>query len=170
MECKHEYTASIEGAQDNKLYVWLFEKIKENLLSSNHGCFSRIYEQMPAVAHVYVSYREYSVQEPVNLLLPKVVIKKIFPDVIYAITNLAEKKILQWQEWIIQLPDKSEDIFKSDMLDRFMDRPDELFCNGHYAVLNDFCYAEFLRYYYLTSHVKESDWKPVEFQTKVFYQ
>ena len=29
------------------------------------------------------------------------------------------------------------------MLDRYVDRPDESFCNGRYGVLNKFCYAEF---------------------------
>ena len=52
------------------------------------------------------------------------------------------------------------------MLDTYMDRADRLFCNGHYAVLNDFCYAEFLRHYYLAPHAKENDWQPVNYQTK----
>ena len=50
-----------------------------------------------------------------------------------------------------------------------MDRSDRLFCNGHYAVLTDFCYAEFLRYYYyyLASHIKENDWQPVELSDEI---
>ena len=45
---------------------------------------------------------------------------------IYANTNLPEKrlKMLRSQEEISQLPDESEDIFKRNMVDRHMDRPD----------------------------------------------
>ena len=47
-------------------------------------------------------------------------LRKIFPGAIYA--NIPEKrlKMLQSQEKISQLPDESEDIFKRDMLDRYM--------------------------------------------------
>ena len=87
----------------------------------------------------------------------------------YANTNLPEKrlKMLWSQEKISQIPDESEDIFKRNVLDRYMDRPDQLFCNGHYAVLNDFCYAEFLRYYYVAPHIKENDWQLVELSDEI---
>ena len=48
-----------------------------------------------------------------------------------------------------------------------MGRPDQLFCNGHYAVLNDFCYAEFLRYYYVAPHIKENDWQLAELSDEI---
>ena len=48
-----------------------------------------------------------------------------------------------------------------------MNRPDHIFCNGHYAVLNEFCYAEFSRYYYLVPHIKENDWQPVELSGEI---
>ena len=38
---------------------------------------------------------------------------------------------------------------------QYMVRQDGLFCKGHYAVLNGFCYTEILRYYYLAPHPKE---------------
>ena len=53
------------------------------------------------------------------------------------------------------------------MLDRYMDRPDRLFCNGQYAVLNDICYAEFLRYYDLAPHIKENDLLPLELSDEI---
>ena len=36
-----------------------------------------------------------------------------------------------------------------DMLDRYMDRPDESFLNGRYGCVNLICYAEFLRYHFI---------------------
>ena len=103
------------------------------------------------------------------MCLPEPWLRKIFLGLIYTNTNLPEKrlKILRSQEEISQLPDESEDIFKINILDRYMNRPDHIFCNGHYAVLNDFCYAEFLRYYYLVPHIKENDWQPVELSDEI---
>ena len=127
------------------------------------------YEQMYTVAHAYASNRECSVQEAVCHCLPELLLRKIFPGVIYANTNLPEKrpKMLRSQEQISQLPDESEDIFKRNILDRYMDRPDKLFCNGYYAVLSDFCYAEFLRYYYLAPHIEENNRLPVELSDEI---
>ena len=48
------------------------------------------------------------------------------------------------------------------MLDRYVDRPDESFCNGCYGVLNKFCYAEVLRFYYIVPSENENDWQPME--------
>ena len=121
------------------------------------------YEQMCAVAHAYASNREFSVQEALCHGLPELWLRKIFPGVIYANTNLPEKrsKMLRSQEQISQLPDER------NILDRYMDRPDKLFCNGHYAVLSDFCYAEFLRYYYLAPHIEENNRQPVELSDEI---
>ena len=127
------------------------------------------YEQMCAVAHAYASNRECSVQEAVYHCLPELWLRKIFPGVIYANTNLTEKrlKMLRLKEEISQLPDESENIFKRNMLDWYMNRPDQLFYHDHYVVLNDFCYAEFLRHYYLAPHIKENDWQPVELSDEI---
>ena len=43
-----------------------------------------------------------------------------------------------------------------------MDRPDEKFHNGKFASVNSLCYAEFLRYYYISTISNENDWQPVE--------
>ena len=66
------------------------------------------------------------------------------------------------QQEISELTDESEDIFKKNMLDRYINRPDEKFQNGKFATLNSLCYAEFLRYYYVSTISNENDWQPVE--------
>ena len=106
------------------------------------------YEQMCAVAHAYSSSRECSVQEAVYHCLPRLWLRKIFPGAIYANTNQPSGET--FKNFVITR-------YIYNMLDRYMDRPDQLFFNGvlcDYAVLNDFCYAEFLRYYYLAFHIK----------------
>ena len=53
------------------------------------------------------------------------------------------------------------------MLDRYVDRPDERFCNGRYGVLNKFCYAEFLRFYYIVPSSNENDRQPMELKDEL---
>ena len=47
------------------------------------------------------------------------------------------------------------------MLDRYEDRPNSSFANEKYAVIGSMCYAEFLKYYYLTQIEKnKNDYQP----------
>ena len=163
MQCKHGYTASDKWTQGIEFYVCLFEQIGRTLLSSIEACSSRLnwekkckYKQINAVAHACASSRECFVQEALYHCLLDVRLRKFFAGVIYANTNLAEKrlKMLPSHEEMSQLLDERENTFKNNMLDSYMERPDGLLCNNHWPVPNNFCYAEFLRYYYLAPHVK----------------
>ena len=122
------------------------------------------YEQMMAVDQAHASKWECSVQEAVYHCLPELWLRWVFPGVIYTNTNIPEKhcEILRSQQKISELPDESEDIFKKNMVDRYMDRPDEKFQNGKFASVNSLCYAEFLRYYYVSTISNENDWQPVK--------
>ena len=53
------------------------------------------------------------------------------------------------------------------MLDRYVDGPDESFCNRRYGVLNKFCFAEFLRFYYVVPSANENDWQPMELKDEL---
>ena len=66
------------------------------------------------------------------------------------------------QQNVSQLPDESEDIFRKNMLDRYMDRPDETLQNVKPALISSLCYVEFLRYYFVFTISNENDWQPVE--------
>ena len=59
-----------------------------------------------------------------------------------------------------ELPDDSVEVLKRNNLDRYT--TNTTFKNGKYAMLNRFCYAEFLSYYYLdTKPLKtNNDWQP----------
>ena len=61
----------------------------------------------------------------------------------------------------------SNNIFKRNMLDRYVDRPDESFCNGDYGVLNKFCYAESLRFYYIAPSANENNWQPMDLNNEL---
>ena len=122
------------------------------------------YEQMKAIAQAYASNWECSVQKAVYQCLPGLWLRKVFPGVIYANTTIPEKrfKVLCSQQEISELPDESEDIFKKNMLDRYMYKPDQMFQNGKFSLVNSSCYAELLRYYYVSTISNVNDWQPVE--------
>ena len=111
------------------------------------------YEQIKVVAQAYASNWECSVHEADYLCLPELWLRRVFPRVIYANTNIPEKrcKMLRSQQEIHELPDESEDIFKKNMLGRYMDRPGEKFQNGKFASVNSLCYGEFHRYYFVST-------------------
>ena len=57
------------------------------------------------------------------------------------ITFFSEKEISQ-------LPNDSTKVFKTNKVDLCIYRPNHVYASRKYAVLDSFCYAEFLRYYY----------------------
>ena len=96
------------------------------------------YEKMCATVNVYSSNHEGSVQEAVYYYSLKLWLRKMFPNVIHANTNLARKhlKIFQSREETSQPPDESENIFKINIPNRYMNIPNGLYYNANYAVLN----------------------------------
>ena len=58
-------------------------------------------------------------------------------------------RVCRSKEEIDELPEDSCDIFKQNMIDRYIDRPNKTFLGGKYSILDDFCYAQFLAHYYV---------------------
>ena len=108
-------------------------------------------DRMKKVAIAFLSHRQCSVQEAVYQLMPELWLRKTFPVVTFANTNLPDKryKMCKSAKELEELPDDSVEVFKKNNLDRYMERPNASFKKGKYAVLDEFCYAEFLSYYYL---------------------
>ena len=108
-------------------------------------------DRMKKIAIAFLSHRQCSVQEAAYQLLPELWLRKTFPVVTFANTNLPEKrfKMCKSQKELQGLPDDSVEVLKKNNLDRYMERPDATFKKGKYAVLEEFCYAQFLSYYYL---------------------
>ena len=108
------------------------------------------HERMKKQALDFLSHRQCSLQE-VFQLMPELWLRKTFPLSVFANTNLSEKRyrICKSQEDINKLPEDSVEVFKHNMLDRYMDRLDENQKAGNYIAVANICYAEFLAYYVL---------------------
>ena len=122
-----------------------------------------IYNKMKSIARAYTTKREVSVQEAVYLVMPELWLRKVFPGVLFANSNVPLKRfrICLSKTEIEKLPEESTVVFKRNMLDRYCDRPDSTFANGRYFVLDSFCFAQFLRYYSL-KHTEINDCQPNE--------
>ena len=72
---------------------------------------------MIAIARAYSSNLACSVQGAVYHCLPELLLRKVFLSVIYANTNVLEKRFRI-------LPDDSNDIFKMNILEKNVDRSD----------------------------------------------
>ena len=105
------------------------------------------YRQMRKIANAYSTKRECNIQEAVYHCLPELHLRRVFPKVVFANSNLPDQrfKILKTKKELEDLPDDSEDIFKRNNIDRYVERPKEN--QGKYAALKDLCFAEFLANY-----------------------
>ena len=91
-------------------------------------------EQMISVTNPYLSKREYSVQESVYHVLPGQWFRKTFPGVIFTNSNVPEKgfRMFLRENEITGFPDDSKDIFKQNMIDRYIDCPNITYFGGKY--------------------------------------
>ena len=82
------------------------------------------YEQMKLIAKVYTNKRECSVQECVYSILAGQWLRKTFPGVIFANSNIPEKRfrVCFSKKELNELPEDSKKLFKRNMLDRYVDR------------------------------------------------
>ena len=101
---------------------------KEALKMAEQNDLSR-FETMVNIAKAYNTNRECSVQEAVYLTMPELWLRKCFPAIQFVNTNLPEQryKMFKSKEEIEEMPEDCEDVFKRNMLDRYIDRPDVLF-------------------------------------------
>ena len=55
------------------------------------------------------------------------------------------------------------------MVSCYIDRPDNVFRQGKFSILNSFCFAEFLRHYYIVSNNenKKNDYQPEQLTDKL---
>ena len=109
------------------------------------------YEEMKSVSRAYANKREVSVQEAVYHVMPELWLRKTFPKVSFANSNLPENRyrMCKSKEEIDELPEDSQDVFKRNMIDRYIDRPNLTFKNGKYSIMDGLCFAEFLSLYYV---------------------
>ena len=70
-------------------------------------------------------------------------------------TNLPEERfhMFKSEEELSQLPEDSKDVFKRNILDRYIDRPDTQFQRGKFRTVDSICYAEFCSNYELDKKI-----------------
>ena len=103
---------------------------------------------MKIFAKAYFSNLECPVQEAVYHILQELKLRRIFPAAYFVNTNLPEEwvRVLLSKKELSELPDDSSNIFKKSNIDRYVERPNAIFYNGKYSVLDHFCFAKFLAY------------------------
>ena len=121
---------------------------------------------MKSAAKAYVNKTECSIQECIYHILPGQWLRKTFPSVIFANSNVPEKRfrVCLKEDEIFELPEDSNKVFKQNIVDRSINRLNTTSSGGKFAVLDTLCFAEFSRYYYLPSNpkYKENDYQPEE--------
>ena len=108
-------------------------------------------EQMRSISRAYHTKRECSVEEAVYLVIPELWLRKPFPGVVFANRNLPESRyrMCRSKKEIDELPEDSCYVFKRNMIDRYIDRPNTAFLGGKYKMLDTLCNENFLAHYYI---------------------
>ena len=116
-------------------------------------------ERMKSISKAYRTHREMSIQEAVSIVLPEIWLRKTSPTVTFANSNLPENRyrVCKTEEEISNMDADETNIFKKNMLDRYIDRPDREFKNGKYAGMDSLCYAIFLSNYSLDSKKRDDE-------------
>ena len=118
------------------------------------------------IGAAFLSSREVSSQECVYRCLPELWLRKTFPGTVFINTSLPELRIrtMKHKYQIAELDDDSTEIFNSNIIERYSDRPDATFMNGVYSEIDNLCMAEFAAFYYKqykTEDCKANDNQPV---------
>ena len=109
------------------------------------------------IGAAFLSTREVSSQECVYRCLPELWLRKTFPGTVFINTDLPEKRIRtrKSQQQLSELEDDSTELYNSNIIERYSDRPNRSYMNGAFGQVDDLCLAEFAAYYY-------KDYKPIE--------
>jgi DNA replication protein DnaC len=103
-----------------------------------------IRDGLKKIGAAFLSTREVSSQECVYRCMPELWLRKIFPKTVFVNTGLPDKRIrvAKTQEQLDELDDESTDIFKSNIIERYMKRPRFI------SAVNNLCLAKFAAFYY----------------------
>ena len=100
-----------------------------------------IRESLKKVGTAFLSCREVSAQECVYRCMPELWLRKTFPCIVFVNTGLPGERcrVAKSQQEIEALDEDSTDIFMSNIIERYSDRPD---------IVDQLCLAEFAACYY----------------------
>ena len=101
------------------------------------------YKTMQGIVRAYVNKRECSDQEAVYHVLPELHLRKIFPGVCFANSNIPEEciKILKSETELNMLPGHSTDVFKRNNVDRYINRPNKCFFQWELSSVRFFLFS-----------------------------
>ena len=107
-------------------------------------------ENLKKIDAAFLSSREVSSQECVYRCLPELWLRKTFPASVFLNTNLPEERIRarKADRQIADLDDNSTDIYNSNIMERYADRPNRTYMAGAFLQVDNLCLAEFAAYYY----------------------
>ncbi|CAB4044054.1 Hypothetical predicted protein [Paramuricea clavata] len=96
------------------------------------------------IGAAFLSTREVSAQECVYRCMPELWLRNIFPKTLFVSTEFAENRVrfAKKQQELDELDDDSTDIFKSNIIVRYSDRPKNI------PLVNDMCLALFAAHYF----------------------
>ena len=96
------------------------------------------------IGAAFLSTREVSAQECVYRCMPELWLRKIFPKTVFISTDFPENRVrfAKKQEELDELDDDSTEIFKSNIIIRYSDRPRNI------PIINRMCLALFAAHYF----------------------
>ena len=96
------------------------------------------------IGAAFLSTREVSSQECVYKCMPELWLRKIFPKTVFVSTDFPDKRlrVAKNQQELEELDDDSTEIYKSNIIERYAIRPNNI------PSVNNMCLAEFAAYYY----------------------
>ena len=82
--------------------------------------------------------------------LPELWLRKTFPGTVFVNTDMPDSRIRMREsnQQLSELDDDSTEIYYSNIIERYSDRPNVNFMNGIYRLVDKLCLAEFAAYYY----------------------
>ena len=103
-----------------------------------------IRDSLRKVGAAFLSSREVSSQECVYRCIPELWLRKVFPKTVFVSTDFPEKRVrvAKSKPELDELPDDSTDIYKSNIIERYIIRPSTI------PAADNLCLAEFAAYYY----------------------
>ena len=110
---------------------------------------------MKSVAYACSSERECSLQESVYQVILELWLRKVFPGVLHANSNNPEKcvRMMLSKKEISELPKDSTDIYKRNMVNRYMIRLKD-------SIFEHLCYALFIKCYQLQPKAIKNNSQP----------
>ena len=115
-----------------------------NAAKEARNCNLNIQDRLKKIGAAFLSTREVSAQECVYRCMPELWLRKVFPKSLFVNTDFPQNRlrIPKSQDDLEELEADSTDIFKSNIIERYSNRPKSILS------VDKLCLAEFAAFYY----------------------